>query len=75
MKLDSVIMMLDAAEASRLEADVRARVLARREAKEWEQVMVLMQKNHPDIAPLIGAFADIEFEVAEDPAPEPLTNW
>lgn len=76
MELEQVLHGLGAESARKLESEVRGVISkATREEKEWEAIMVLMKKNHPKIAPLIGAFADIDFEVAEDLPPEPLTDW
>jgi len=63
IELDSVLATLGSERARVLEAAVRKQIAqAKDEAAEWQRVMVLMARNHPQAAECVGTFADTEFQ-------------
>lgn len=65
LELEAALAELDQKSAQGLEDAVRGQILMSKKAQqEKEQIMALLEKNHPALAGCIGMFADADFERA-----------
>jgi type II secretory pathway component PulJ len=76
LELDSVLAALGSERARVLESAVRRQIAqAKSEAAEWQRVMATMQKNHPQAATCVGAFADTDLQRPSQGETPPAKAW
>ena len=76
LELDSALAALGSESARDLETAVRRQIAeAKTAATEWQRVMAMMNKNHPQAAACLGSLADTELERPRQGELPPAIAW